>query len=735
MTRVTPLLVFCVLSLLRARPAEALRVYASGDFTHGPSVLYTSRWSGALDAEVVSDQSGPVLGLSLARGGVACRLFASWRTAAGTDGSTLPIELCVTNDQVSAAQLAAWLDGQGSVDPTLSMPLVSLPSGEFVNPTTVSGQVFVRGCGVSPPTFQRYGALAVAPGTLHVVPSTDTQGNPVLALTATATTVANVDAAAWRTVLKHCRGRAAGLPDVPADGQSANLAGTSVPPPEGPAPAPLAHLQQAEDAVDALATAAVLTAGTQRSLVKRLDKARAELRLARIPKAARQLQKFKAKGSALVQAGVLTTAQGALLLQPVERAQEHVFGLQVAARTRSAMGSCSPPPCDYPGEYVIYRVSNAAKRPAGAPPVDFNNVGAALDAAAALGVCGVELIIEPGTYGGNQVITRDTRLTGEDRQRVVLTGSIVNLSDVALRLHRLTLRSSGAFGAVHVDSPCALTTLADVAVERSRLFGVRQAGGGLRIADTTIAETLAEAGSLRAGTAIYLTGGAHAVIESSILERNGAAALVAEGLGTKVHVALSTIDRNLATPHFDPTDPLGDGFAAVEALDEAILLMEFSPVTRSEVLGLYTHGDAQGHVRDSTLSRTEARPGVGGGHDFFARETTFELTRVTAASAAGVGLFVAAADAGGIVEGTYVTGSELEIVDNPIGIYVDSTPPDEDTRYHPELCLLVALFDGNELNSQIAPLVPPCPVGEVSARCPPSPCHSLPFDCTWCEEG
>jgi hypothetical protein len=114
---------------------------------------------------------------------------------------------------------------------------------------------------------------------------------------------------------------------------------------------------------------------------------------------------------------------------------------------------------------------------------------------------------------------------------------------------------------------------------------------------------------------------------------------------------------------------------------------------------------------------------------------TLELARVTAASGALSGLFVGAADIGGFVEGTFVTGSELEIVDNLIGVHVDSTPPDEDPKYHPELCLTVELFDGNERDSKVTPVVLPCGFGEVSARCPPSACRAVPFDCTWCGEG
>ncbi len=737
MKRVALLVVALVLELLPSvRPAEALRVYASGDFVHSSSsVPYINHWSGALDAEATSGQGGTTVALSLRRGGTACRLFGSWRTATGTASSTLPIEMCVANDQASAAQLAAWLDGQGSADPTLVIPLVSGQGGEFINVAPVSAQVFVRGCSSSTATLQRYGSLIAGGGTLRFVPSTDQQGNPMLTLSASALTVASVDSAAWQTVLKSCRGKAAGLSTVPGDGQSINFAGSSEPPLEGPNAAPLVHLQQAEDAVMALASAAVLTPSKHKSLVTRLHKARGELRRAGIAKAVKQLQKFKGKTSNLIKAGALTASQGQLLLQPAERAQEHVLWLQVQARTRYAIGSCAPPPCDYPDEYVIYRVSNASKRKAGSPPVDFNNIGAALDAAEALGVCGVELIIEPGTYDGNQVVTRDTRFTGEDRERVVVTGSIVNLDDVALRLNRLTLRSVGTFGAVHVDSPCALTTLTGIDISRSRFYGVRQNGGGLQVVDATISETQTDAGSLRAGTGIYLTGGAQAVVENSTLEQNGAAALVAAGIGTKVHVSLSVIDGDLTTPHFDPTDPLGDGFAAVEVLDEALLLMEFTAVNRNELLGLYVHGDSQGHARDSSFAQTEGRLGAGGGHNFFARQTSFELTRITTAGAAGTGLFVGAASVGGIVEGTFVTGTDCEVINNRTGVFVDSTPPDADPKYHPELCIAVETFDGNIRDSEVDPLVVPCGVGEVNAHCPPSPCHHVPFDCGWCGEG
>jgi hypothetical protein len=224
------------------------------------------------------------------------------------------------------------------------------------------------------------------------------------------------------------------------------------------------------------------------------------------------------------------------------------------------------------------------------------------------------------------------------------------------------------------------------------------------------------------------------VIADSQLGRNGAAALVAEGAGTRVHVSLTTVDRSLTTPHFDPTEPLGDGFAAVEVLDEALLLMEFSQVSRSELLGLYVHSGAQGHVRDSVFSRTATRPGAGGGHNFFARGATFELTRITTSSADLSGAFIGAVSIGGIVQGTFVTGTDWQVRNNRIGIHVDTTPPDEDPKYHPELCIAPVEFDGNEDDVNLQPLPLPCGAA-VTPTCPPSSCRTVPFDCTWCEDG
>src|SRR3989304_2497203 len=50
-------------------------------------------------------------------GGAAWALLASWQTTSGGGAATVPMEMCLANTLASAADLGAWLDGQGSGDP------------------------------------------------------------------------------------------------------------------------------------------------------------------------------------------------------------------------------------------------------------------------------------------------------------------------------------------------------------------------------------------------------------------------------------------------------------------------------------------------------------------------------------------------------------------------------------------------------------------------------------------
>jgi hypothetical protein len=280
-----------------------------------------------------------------------------------------------------------------------------------------------------------------------------------------------------------------------------------------------------------------------------------------------------------------------------------------------------------------------------------------------------------------------------------------------------------------MDAPCATTLVRGVLIDRAERYGIFQRGGALSVISSVIRETRAQADTISAGTGIYLSGGVQAVLGLVSIDRGESAALVATGADTQVYGNGVSVTGTGINPHFrDQLDDLSyAGFAAVEAKNGALLLMEYSHLNDNERSGLLVHDGAQAHFRYAIISFTRTIEEEGllrplGGNNVLVVGATLEINNFTLSHAELAGL--SALDA-------YVTLSDGTVSHSEIGVHVD--PPDD-----PDYVALACLQDqvsyehnARTIDSFILPVPDPC----VDCPAPGAGCRTVTFFCEWCGGG
>jgi len=497
-----------------------------------------------------------------------------------------------------------------------------------------------------------------------------------------------------------------------------------------PPPAPLAPhelIESASSLMSALAETGAITKGQAQSLLVKLEDASQALWQANAGAAIRHLGAFQHQVEALAQGGQLGSKDATTLADYATQASNAIeqlaFNIPSVARVGNA--SCQQVACPQPLVlYVDGRQAHLA--PDGSQARPFRSIAAALAAAEEEGACGVEIHLARGMYSGDILLTRHTRIIGDETRATTIRGSIIDEGGYDLDLRGITIASSPAPGGV-VAQPCpANVDLSAVVVDGATRYGVRQDGGSLRMFATRVRATLAQSDDVYAGSGVRLTGGAKAVIGRSEIDGSGSVGLAISDPETRVYVAASLIGDSHVNPSFEDELPLlGLGFGGVEVRDGALLLMLISKVEDNEAFGVSVRSGGRAHLRYAEILGTASRR-IGGllvaGFNVFAEnDATVEISRVTVTRGdlAGIGM-----------KDSFVTGSASIVSFHPIGVVILSLPA-SDPAYDLNAatsCLNGVAFLHNDLNLDFAALPAPCGSG-----CPPPPpCHSVPTVCDWC---
>jgi hypothetical protein len=330
-------------------------------------------------------------------------------------------------------------------------------------------------------------------------------------------------------------------------------------------PLPHEYVRLLGDAVDALVAQKVLNLGQGRSLNTKLSLAKSELNKGSALLAIRHLESFSQETQGLLQARVLSSTQGQLLIAGSVAAQERIdtlaFGLCFTDKSPvswSLLPCAERPACRYTTYHVNMGLHVRGARN-GSPEAPFLTINDALQRAADLRLCGVEVLVANGHYIEDPVISRGTRIRGLDsRDRVVIVGSIVNHGGYELSVSNLTITSSRVPGAIVVTAPCANTTISGVTIDRAERYGIYQRGGTLTVIASEILRTRALADAVSAGTGIYLTGGVQAALGLVIVDGNDSGGLFAEGAQTRVYAAAVAVTGNSINPYLQSFAKYGD---------------------------------------------------------------------------------------------------------------------------------------------------------------------------------
>jgi len=211
--------------------------------------------------------------------------------------------------------------------------------------------------------------------------------------------------------------------------------------------------------------------------------------------------------------------------------------------------------------------------PDGSAARPFPNIAEALARAEELHYKGVEITVSRGTYTGDLLITRPTRIIGESRTGVIIVGSMANNSVYSLTLDSLSITGpkelggeEGKEGALVISNVCASTTLKHINIESPLNYGVFQNGGELSVSDVRISDTAAAGGVASSGTAIHLAN-VDAIMAGIVIERSGRFAIRQIGgsltlsgaliLDTKAREELSEAGTSIWTSDGAKTDISG----------------------------------------------------------------------------------------------------------------------------------------------------------------------------------
>jgi hypothetical protein len=207
--------------------------------------------------------------------------------------------------------------------------------------------------------------------------------------------------------------------------------------------------------LDSLVRSGALIDGERQSLQVKLDQARADLRKADARAAITRIATFVSEVDALARARVIDSDAAGRLTSQAIAASAGIDRLTASdAFSVAALRSCGNEreSCTFIVVHVeALRSFEPIRRvPTGDEANPFPTIGAALDKAARLGACGVELIVGAGTYEESIRLTRPTRITGTG---TIVKGSVLNPFGYDLRVEQLTLKPAS-----HAERPrsCAL---------------------------------------------------------------------------------------------------------------------------------------------------------------------------------------------------------------------------------------------------------------------------------------
>jgi len=495
------------------------------------------------------------------------------------------------------------------------------------------------------------------------------------------------------------------------------------PPPVAAAPHQL--IASLETQVDLLAANQQLKKGQHRRLRAALDRVHRALRNGKAERAIKRLETFTDQATALVASGVIDDKSGKNILDTAAAA---VAGVAAVLKLPDVQPPPQPCAAKTPCTFLVLRVDASARGTAdGSSARPYRSINDALARADRDKACGVEIALAAGRYTETIVLTRATRITGAGATRTSIVGSILDRDGYDLSVSALHLHRSPDPGAIVVDGACPSSTkIGDVAISSATRNGIFQRGGSFRASNVTVSNTHALADERHAGAGIRLVDGVQGVLGQMSLHDNGSGALSAEGFGTRVYIAQSTANDNTGNLFFTSVvDEVGGLGAAIEAERGALLLAEFTNIKNNNFVGLLVASGARAHYRYGTISGTAiARVGFEtiGGYNASLTGATAEFGDISllAAELVGLGLRDSAATASGGI-----------VTPSPIGMSLQESP--DYTREQLYQCVFSPMeFLGFDADRDENPLVlfparVPC-----FGDCPPVPCVSVPFDCSWC---
>jgi hypothetical protein len=484
--------------------------------------------------------------------------------------------------------------------------------------------------------------------------------------------------------------------------------------------------------VQALVGTGTVTPGQGQALLQPLKKVRDDLNRGNAHGSLRELEAFKRHASVFTATGVLGSSTGHGLLAEAGRAEAQItdmaFGAGPARPASWSFEGCAErPPCTYSVVYVDRRAVVLGERD-GSQARPYRTLAAALQHAEDRDVCGVEIRLADGVYWENIVLTRHTTLDGESRAGVLLVGSIVNNAGVDLTVRDLRVAAVDGPGGIFTDAPCAVTTVANVVVDRSARFGIYQRGGVLTVLSSVVRRTEAHDDSRFDGTALYLTGGVQAALGVVEISDNASGAIVASGGQTQVYATSVSVTGTGVNPFFrGEAGWLNDVPAAVEVTDDALLLMEFGTISRNELAGLRVRDGGRAHFRYGLIERTEDVPDhenlATGNAVAITDGSILELSHFTLTRGALAAL---------LISGAFATASDGVVSWHPIGAAIQGMPPPSDPTYGIESAVECLEDDvdyarnDRPLDTSVLPL--PC----IGPDCPAPRCRRVAFVCSWC---
>ncbi len=245
--------------------------------------------------------------------------------------------------------------------------------------------------------------------------------------------------------------------------------------------------------------------------------------------------------------------------------------------------------------------------PDGSATRPFPTIAEALMRAEELRYEGVEVIVSPGTYVGDLIITRPTKIIGESRTGTTIVGSVVNHSIFSLSVNSLSINGPkavsgeiGKEGALIISNACAATTLEQVNIKSPLNYGVLQSGGKLSARNVRIEDTATSKSIASSGTAVHLSN-VDATLNGVLIE--GAGRFAIRQIGGSLHIFATSI-RNTRTR--DEFSKAGTGIWTSDGAKTEILS---SIISGSQSSALIIEGSqTEAILRHVTIFDTKVNP-------------------------------------------------------------------------------------------------------------------------------